>query len=100
MVRIRLCEESLVPPILSGEIKCPVHLYSGQEAIAAGVCAALNSKDYIFGTHRSHGHYLAKGGSLRELVAEICCRETGCSQGRGGSMHIIDPEVGIQGAVP
>lgn len=100
MVRIRLCEESLVPPILSGEIKCPVHLYSGQEAIAAGVCAALTGKDYIFGTHRSHGHYLAKGGSLKKLVAEIYCKETGCSKGRGGSMHVIAPEFGILGAAP
>ena len=100
MVRIRLCEESLVPPILNGEIKCPVHLYSGQEAIAVGVCAALTSKDYIFSTHRSHGHYLAKGGSLKKLVAEVFCRETGCSRGRGGSMHIIAPEIGILGAAP
>lgn len=71
MIRIRLCEESLVEPILRGEVNCPVHLYSGQEAIAAGVCAALDEKDYIFGTHRSHGHYLAKGGGMRELVAEV-----------------------------
>lgn len=100
MVRIRLCEESLVPPILSGEIKCPVHLYSGQEAIAAGICVALTRKDYIFGTHRSHGHYLAKGGSLNKLVAEIYCRETGCSRGRGGSMHVISPETGFLGSAP
>lgn len=100
MLRIRLCEESLVAPILSGEIKCPVHLYTGQEAIAVGVCAALQKKDRIFGTHRSHGHYLAKGGSLPRLIAEIFGKETGCSRGRGGSMHIIAPEIGMQGAVP
>ena len=100
MVRIRFCEESLISPILSGEIKCPVHLYSGQEAIAAGVCAALAKKDYIFSTHRSHGHYLAKGGSLKKLVAEIYCKETGCSRGRGGSMHVIAPEFGILGSAP
>ena len=100
MLRIRLCEESLVQPILSGEIKCPVHLYSGQEAIAVGVCTALTSKDYIFGTHRSHGHYLAKGGSLKKLVAEIYCKETGCSRGRGGSMHVTAPEFGILGSAP
>lgn len=100
MLRIRLCEESLVPLILSGEIRCPVHLYSGQEAIAAGVCAALTRKDYIFGTHRSHGHYLAKGGSLNKLVAEIYGKETGCSKGRGGSMHVIAPEFGVLGAAP
>ena len=100
MKRIRLCEESLVDPIVKGEVKCPVHLYTGEEAIATGVCAALSEKDYVFGTHRSHGHYLAKGGSLRELIAEIYGKETGCSKGRGGSMHIIAPEKGILGAAP
>ena len=100
MLRIRLCEESFVEPIINGEVRCPVHLYSGEEAVAAGVCAALSKEDYIFGTHRSHGHYLAKGGGIKELVAEIYGRETGCSKGRGGSMHIIDPENGVMGAAP
>ena len=100
MVRIRVCEESLVEPILEGKIKCPVHLYSGQEAIAAGVCAVLKKEDYVFGTHRSHGHYLAKGGGLRELIAEIFCKETGCSRGRGGSMHVCAPEIGMVGSAP
>lgn len=100
MVRIRLCEESLVEPIIKGEIKCPCHLYSGEEAIATGVCLALKEDDYIFGTHRSHGHYLAKGGEMRELVAEIYCKETGCCRGRGGSMHLIDKERGMMGAAP
>ncbi len=100
MIRIRVCEESFVPAILSGDIRCPVHLYSGQEAVAAGICAALKREDYVFGTHRSHGHYLAKGGDLRRLVAEVYCRETGCSKGRGGSMHVLDPKVGMMGAAP
>lgn len=100
MVRIRVCEESLVEPILAGEVRCPCHLYSGQEAIATAVCACLDEDDYMFGTHRSHGHFLAKGGSMRELVAEIYGRETGCSRGRGGSMHLIDPERGMLGAAP
>jgi acetoin:2,6-dichlorophenolindophenol oxidoreductase subunit alpha len=100
MLRIRLCEESFVDPILSKEIRCPVHLCTGQEAVAVGVCAALKNDDYIFGNHRSHGHYLAKGGKMRELVAEVFCRETGCSRGRGGSMHLIDPSVGMMGSVP
>ncbi len=100
MVRIRVCEESFVEPILRKEILCPVHLYSGEEAIAVGVCAALKKEDYVFGTHRSHGHYLAKGGSLKELVAEVYCKETGCAKGRGGSMHILAPEVGMMGAAP
>jgi len=100
MKRIRLCEESLVEPIIKGEMKGPVHLYTGEEAIATGVCAALSRKDYVFGTHRSHGHYLAKGGTLQKLIAEIYGKETGCSKGRGGSMHIIDPKKGMLGAAP
>lgn len=100
MVRIRLCEESLVEPIRNGEVRCPVHLYSGEEAIAAGVCAALEEKDYVFSTHRSHGHYLAKGGTMPELVAEIFGKETGCSRGRGGSMHLIYPQKGMMGSAP
>ncbi len=100
MVTIRFCEESFVEPILNGEIRCPVHLYTGQEAIAVGVCAALLKEDYVFGTHRSHGHYLAKGGGMNELVAEVFCKETGCSTGRGGSMHVIDPKKGMMGSAP
>jgi len=100
MVRIRICEESLVEPILKGEIQCPVHLYSGQEAIATGVCFALSDRDYVFSSHRSHGHYLAKGGSIKELIAEIYGKEAGCSRGRGGSMHIIAPEIGMLGSAP
>lgn len=100
MLRIRVCEESLVEPILNGDVRCPVHLCSGEEAVAVGVCAALNETDYIFGNHRSHGHFLAKGGSMDELAAEIYGKETGCSRGRGGSMHLIDPEKGMMGAAP
>lgn len=100
MLRIRLTEESLVEPISDRTIKCPVHLYSGQEAVAVGICANLSKKDYIFGNHRSHGHYLAKGGDLKEMIAEIYCRETGCAKGRGGSMHLISPENGVMGIVP
>jgi len=100
MLRIRLCEESFVEPILAGEIRTPCHLYSGEEAVAVGICAALTDRDYVFGSHRSHGHFLAKGGSMREMAAEIFCRETGCCRGRGGSMHLIAPEVGMLGAAP
>lgn len=100
MLRIRKAEESLVEPILRGEIKTPCHLYSGQEAIATGIGAALDPTDYIFGNHRSHGHYLAKGGSLNEMIAEIYGMESGCSRGRGGSMHLISPEHGVLGIVP
>lgn len=100
MLTIRLAEESFVPVINDGTVKCPVHLYTGQEAIAAGLCGALAERDYVFGSHRSHGHFLAKGGTLRALAAEIYCRETGCSRGRGGSMHLIDIECGMLGAAP
>ncbi|MDD5491936.1 MAG: thiamine pyrophosphate-dependent dehydrogenase E1 component subunit alpha [bacterium] len=100
MVTIRYTEESLVDPIIRGEVKCPVHLYSGQEAVAAGIGAALGKKDYVFGNHRSHGHYLAHGGTVRELLAEIYGKESGCAKGRGGSMHVCAPAAGFLGAAP
>ena len=95
MLKMRLVEERLADALLDGEIRCPVHLYTGEEAVATGVCAHLNESDYVFGTHRSHGHYLAKGGDLKAMMAEIYGRVTGCAQGRGGSMHLVDPELGI-----
>lgn len=100
MVRIRVFEERVADLAKAGEIRGPTHLYTGQEAIAAGVGYALRKEDYVLGNHRSHGHYLAKGGDLRALMAEIYCRLDGCSKGRGGSMHIIAPEVGVLGTVP
>ena len=100
MVLIRKTEESFVKPIIDGTIRCPVHLYSGQEAVAVGISAHLNNKDIFFGNHRSHGHYLAKGGDLYKMIAEIYCKGDGCAKGRGGSMHILDPKVGMMGAAP
>jgi pyruvate dehydrogenase E1 component alpha subunit len=100
MLLIRCCEESFVEPIARGEIATPVHLYSGEEAVAVGVSASLRNDDLVFGSHRSHGHFLAKGGSVESLVAEVYCRATGCAGGRGGSMHLVDPAVGFLGAVP
>ena len=97
MLRIRLFEEAIADSATAKEFKGPTHLYIGQEAVAVGVCHALTKDDYIFGGHRSHGHYLAKGGGLRELAAEIFVRETGCSKGRGGSMHLTAPHVGLLG---
>lgn len=79
-------------------ISTPCHLYVGQEACAVGVCYALKETDYVFSTHRSHGHFLAKGGKLEELFGEIYCRKTGCSGGRGGSMHLCDPSIGLLGS--
>jgi len=95
-----VCEERIAELLLDGEIGCPVHLYTGQEAIAAGVCGNLEKDDYVFGGHRSHGHYLAKGGEMKEMMAELYGKQTGCSGGRGGSMHLVAPEVGILGTVP
>jgi TPP-dependent pyruvate/acetoin dehydrogenase alpha subunit len=100
MVRIRLAEERLAELIEGGEVRCPCHLYIGQEGIAVGVCSALATDDYVWGGHRSHGHYLAKGGDLDAMFAEILGKVTGCSLGRGGSMHLFAPQQGILGTVP
>ena len=95
-----MAEERLVEPILNREALTPCHLYSGEEAVAVGVCACLETEDYVLGNHRSHGHYLAKGGNLRRMVTEILCKVDGCSRGRGGSMHLLDPECGMMGSAP
>ncbi len=100
MVLIRAVEERIGELVAAGEIKTPCHLSIGQEAIAAGVCAALQPDDSLWGGHRSHGHYLAKGGDLRAMMAEIFGKVTGCARGRGGSMHLVDPAQGIFGTVP
>src|ERR1700757_4196976 len=100
MVSIRMFEQQVAELVSAGEIHTPCHLYEGQEAIAAGVCLALQASDYIWGGHRSHGHYLAKGGDATAMMAEIYGKATGCSSGRGGSMHLCAPEVGILGTVP
>ena len=100
MIKIRIFEEKVAEIAENQEIQDPVHLYVGQEAIAASVCANLTNNDYVFSTHRSHGLYLAKGGNMDKLMAEIYCRDSGCSRGRGGSMHIIDREVGFMLSSP
>jgi len=100
MVRIRMAEEAVGRMVETGEARCPCHLYIGQEAIASGVCAALDAADTVWGGHRSHGHYLARGGSLEAMFAEILGRTTGCSGGRGGSMHLLAVKQGILGTVP
>ena len=100
MLRIRLFEERVADLTSSGEIRCPVHLYVGQEAIATAVCMALHADDFVLSTHRSHGHYIAKGGDLNRLMAELFGKRTGCSRGRGGSMHLVDSSVGYLASVP
>lgn len=94
MVRIRKAEEKLVELYKAGHIKAPVHLSIGQEAVAVGVMAALERRDKIVSTHRCHGHYLAKGGDLGKMMAEILGKVTGCCRGRGGTMHLFDSEAG------
>lgn len=100
MLRIRLVEEALADRYVEQEMRCPMHLCIGQEAIAVGICAALKHDDVVYSNHRAHGHYLAKGGDLDAMVAEIYGRSTGCCGGRGGSMHLIDQAVGFMGATP
>jgi 2-oxoisovalerate dehydrogenase E1 component len=97
MLLIRYCEERLVKSHQKGLIHGACHTYIGQEAVAVGVCAELNSGDMVFSTHRGHGHALAKGLDPKQLIAELYGRSTGCSRGRGGSMHLFSPEVGMMG---
>ena len=97
MERSRLFEEKIVSVYGKQDMKTPVHLYIGQEAVAAGVCAHLKREDYIFSTHRNHGHYLSKGADMAGLVAELYGRQTGCSKGKGGSMHFVDTSCGCMG---
>jgi 2-oxoisovalerate dehydrogenase E1 component len=97
MAQIRRCEERLARSHQRGLIHGACHTYVGQEAVAAGVCAHLRPDDVVFSTHRGHGHALAKGVPPRQLIAELYGREAGCSHGRGGSMHLFAPEVGLMG---
>ena len=98
MLKIRKFEERVAELVSKKEIICPCHLYIGEEAVATGVCSALGRDDWVFSTHRSHGHYIAKGGDIKALMAELYCRATGCSKGRGGSMHLASPDVGLPGS--
>ncbi|MFM8539078.1 MAG: thiamine pyrophosphate-dependent dehydrogenase E1 component subunit alpha, partial [Planctomycetaceae bacterium] len=97
MLTIRLTEEELARCHQRGLIHGACHTYVGQEAIAAGVCAHLEPTDVVFSTHRGHGHALAKGLAPGSLIAELFGRATGCSRGRGGSMHLFAPEIGLLG---
>lgn len=100
MLRIRMVEEAIAERYKEQEMRCPVHLSIGQEAVAVGVCGALTRDEYASSAHRSHAHYLAKGGSLPAMLAEIYGKATGCCKGKGGSMHLIDRSAGFLGAVP
>lgn len=98
MLRIRMIEQEIARRYPEGKMRCPVHLSIGQEAPAAGLCAALDPKDKMVSSHRAHAHYLAKGGSLKGLIGELYGKSTGCSRGNGGSMHLIDLSVDFWGS--
>lgn len=97
MQEIRIFEEKLYYLFLNRSMPGTIHQCVGQEAVAVGVCENLQKDDYITTTHRGHGHYIAKGGSLKELMAEMFAKKTGCCKGMGGSMHIAKLSVGILG---
>ena len=97
-LRIRLVEEKIIELYPSDKIQSPVHLSIGQEAVAVGVCQLLRPTDLLFGTYRNHAFYLAKGGDLRLMLAELFGKETGCAGGKAGSMHLVAPEVGLMGS--
>jgi acetoin:2,6-dichlorophenolindophenol oxidoreductase subunit alpha len=98
MTLIRLMEERLRADAAAGKLPGAVHLYIGQEAVAVGVCANLRETDWITSTHRGHGHFLAKGGDPKAMMAEIWGKRTGICKGMGGSMHVADLSKGILGA--
>jgi pyruvate dehydrogenase E1 component alpha subunit len=95
MLRIRVTEEYLADEYKAQEMRTPTHFSIGQEAPAVGVCAALAPEDVVYSGHRCHAHYLAKGGSLLGMVAELYGRANGCAGGKGGSVHLNAPEVGF-----
>ena len=97
LARIRRVEEAIVTAYPSDRIKSPVHLSIGQEAVAVGVCEALAVDDVVFGSYRGHAMYLAKGGDLRAMIAELYGKIDGCARGKGGSMHLVDVPRGVMG---
>jgi len=98
--KTRAVEEKIVEIYPEKDIRCPVHLSLGQEGVAAGVSQALNKEDLVFSNHRSHAHYISKGGDIKSMFAELYGKKTGCAGGRGGSMHLLDESVGFMGATP
>jgi len=100
LLRIRRTEEILADEYRKGTMRTPTHFGIGQEAVAVGVCAALARGDGVYSHHRCHTHYLARGGDLMRMVAELLGREAGCSHGRGGSVHLTDRSAGFIGSSP
>ena len=100
MLKIRRVEERIQALYPQGDMRCPTHFSIGQEAVAAGVCRNLRLEDYVISAHRSHSHYIGKGGNLRAMFAELYGKVDGCASGKGGSMHLIDLSVNFLGCVP
>jgi len=98
MRRIRTVEETIAERYSEQQMRCPTHLSSGQEAVSAAVGTVLRPTDLAVSGHRAHAHYLAKGGNLNAMIAEIYGRVTGCARGKGGSMHLIDESIGFMGS--
>ena len=93
-----MIEEAIAREYPRGEMRCPVHLSIGQEAAAVGIASTLTPLDLMVSTHRSHAHYLAKGGDLVRMLGELYGKQIGCSKGQGGSMHLVDWSVGFAGS--
>ncbi|HKF10390.1 MAG TPA: thiamine pyrophosphate-dependent dehydrogenase E1 component subunit alpha [Xanthobacteraceae bacterium] len=100
MLKIRRVEERIKDLYPQGDMRCPTHFSIGQEAVAAGVCRHLRAEDHVISAHRSHAHYIGKGGSLAAMFAELYGKVDGCASGKGGSMHLIDLSVNFLGCVP
>ena len=100
LFRLRMVENEISKRYSEQEMRCPVHLSIGQEAVAVGICENLNLNDQVYSTHRCHSHYLAKGGNLKSMICEIYGKKSGCCGGRGGSMHLMDISVGMMLSLP
>ena len=100
LLKLRMTENEIAKKYSEQEMRCPVHLSIGQEAAAVGVCSNLELQDQVYSTHRCHSHYLAKGGDLRSMISELYGKRSGCCGGRGGSMHLMDPSVGMMLSLP
>ena len=97
-VTIRLLEEEIIKRYEQGSMRCPTHISIGQEGIAAAFSSVVKKRDYVISTHRPHAHYIAKGGNISALISELYGKKTGCSNGKGGSMHLIDTKVNFMGS--
>jgi TPP-dependent pyruvate/acetoin dehydrogenase alpha subunit len=100
ILRIRRIEEMISKKYQEMKMRCPVHLSIGQEAIAVGISALLSKRDQVVSNHRSHAHYISKGGNLKRMISEIYGKKDGCNSGRGGSMNLIDKDVNFMLSLP